>query len=282
MNIWRKMLGVILTTLVLLVVVGYLIARVEIVDRYIALENKTIVQDLDLIKSEIASTNHQLILLGEDWGNWDETYAFVQQFDPAYVENNLSVEILSPLEIDLMAFFDQRGQLVYGLNYSKDSLQFVPLSADFSAALASSNILSAGVDGPGKNGLVFLNNKAILLVTKPILDSKAKGPAMGTLVIGRAMESEKLQLVVASGEHTLEILALSQSTDDIKKSLLASASQNQFVTPINEQFIAGYFLLDGLNNQPVGVMKLTQPRSIYQEGMRSVQLLVGGVAVAGF
>lgn len=49
-----------------------------------------------------------------DWSEWDDTYTFAQDANEDYIEENLSPEALTTLDVNLALFVQPSGRLVYG------------------------------------------------------------------------------------------------------------------------------------------------------------------------
>ncbi len=52
----------------------------------------------------------QLTMLGQDWSEWDETYAYMVSRDPAYLAANLNVRTFETLGVDLVALYNADKQ----------------------------------------------------------------------------------------------------------------------------------------------------------------------------
>src|SRR5271155_120837 len=47
-----------------------------------------------------------------DWGNWSETYAFVQDHNQAFITTNVTATTLQQLDVSMMLIIDTSGNIV--------------------------------------------------------------------------------------------------------------------------------------------------------------------------
>lgn len=83
-----------------------LIARYQVTPILLADENQYASAELDRAERAMASEANHMRRLVEDWSYWDDTYEFIQNQRPEYVESNLYGSTLETLDLQLMAFLD--------------------------------------------------------------------------------------------------------------------------------------------------------------------------------
>ncbi|WP_414627661.1 CHASE4 domain-containing protein [Aeromonas hydrophila] len=76
----------------------------------------------------------QLTMLGQDWSEWDETYAYMVSRDPVYLAANLNVRTFETLGVDLVALYnaDKQPQAAFayhgGQLVTQTTAQLAPLT----------------------------------------------------------------------------------------------------------------------------------------------------------
>ena len=65
-------------------------------------------------------------LSAHDWASWDDTYGFVQDGNPVYIEENLTPLTLESLRLSLLLFVNTSGQIVWGTGYDLESRDMLP------------------------------------------------------------------------------------------------------------------------------------------------------------
>ena len=111
-----------------------------------------------------------------DWGQWDDTYAYVQNKNPAYERSNLLDTTLGDVEANLIALVDQDGELVKVL---PDDLTKTRLGRQQLRALLAS---------VQSRGLLLVDEKTLLIASSDILPSVGEGMARGRIYFGKWLD----------------------------------------------------------------------------------------------
>jgi sensor domain CHASE-containing protein len=72
---------------------------------------------LDTLSDDIA----QLDRMAGDWAPWDDTYAFIQDANEDYIQSNLVDDTFINARLNLIAFVDRNGRIVYSKAYDFES-----------------------------------------------------------------------------------------------------------------------------------------------------------------
>jgi sensor domain CHASE-containing protein len=136
----------------------------------------------DALTNQIATLDSKI----SDWSSWDDTYAFIQDHNQAYIDSNLSSSSLSDLKLNLMLFVDLSAHMVYSTGLDLDSGQPDLPPAELPAQLTLDSPLLAQADSTKHvSGILLLPKDLLQIVSQPILTSGKTGPAQGTLIAGR-------------------------------------------------------------------------------------------------
>lgn len=175
-------------------------------------------------------------------------------------------------------------------------------------------------------GLLDLDGQLVAVAARPIVTSQITGPPRGTLIVGRnfgdraiARLSQQTQLSLAFYPRTAE--SFPADVQQAWQDLLANPSDDRIPhnpgetdidlnlemtlgqfnregnsdskffrfpylpLPAGER-IAGYTLIRGLDDQPIGLLRVDAPRAIYQQGQISIRyfslaLIIVGVMFSG-
>lgn len=183
------------------------------------LERKHFQQESDLVINSIKNKIKGYEATLKDWAQWDDTFKFVSDLNPAYISSNLMVQTLDTLGLSSIIFFNKDMKSVYKLTYEEDAQIY---------GLAIAEMESSGKTLSDKalhgNGYFFLSTRGgklnLLGVITPITHSDGKGEQNGFMVMTAAINDKFINdLNSTTGFHLEQISSLQtphaglQSTD---------------------------------------------------------------------
>jgi len=218
-----------------------------------------------------------------DWSKWNDSYAFVQGSNPRFAETNLTDDGISTLRLNLLVFLDRNARVVFGTGFDLKRKARTALPPGIEGYLRPGSIL-LNHRGEAATGLLVLPQGPLMVVARPILDSRGQGPSRGTLIFGRCVDQE-----VISRLSTLSRLPLAvewSGNAPLPPRLRAVAAQLSAaspvaVRPLSEETIAGYILLRDLRGRPGLILRLDMPRDIHREGHKTIHYFSGVLLAAG-
>ncbi len=128
--------------------------------------------------------------VGEDWAQWDDTFEFIANADPEYIEKNLDDETLARNHFDVFAVTGTNRRTLFSLGFScrERKRGNAPPDLDrLTAALPES--LFASVDG-GFTGLWTFGGRRYLIGVESVTNSLYDKPPNGALIIGREIDAQ--------------------------------------------------------------------------------------------
>lgn len=220
------------------------------------LSNVQYFEEQEAVRGIEASIRHidteisHLLDFANDWGEWDDTYTFVQGRNyESYIRGNLNAEATSKKNFDILAFTNNSGDLVYGIIIDHKAVKNYPMSTgmkSFIANLSVNKLLS---------GLVTIDDKPYMIVSKPVLTSLHQGPSKGLLVVGRELSPELIQL------------------DNTKQKLLFSTANagygyfdgryKSFIEDVNRRTIEAAGVIKDIRNKPTFKIAVSLDRTMY-------------------
>ncbi|RME39290.1 MAG: histidine kinase, partial [Thermoflexia bacterium] len=132
-------------------------------------------------------------VLTHDWASWDDTYAFIEDANPAYIRSNITDETFRNTHLNLMLFVHASGRVVLARAYDLEAEKEAPAPHEVYDALP---VLTRATE-EGLRGLLPLPEGVLLVTARPILTSEDQGPARGVLVFGRYLNSGLLDRIGA-------------------------------------------------------------------------------------
>jgi signal transduction histidine kinase len=251
------------------------------------LEAETTQRNVERAVNALQDSLTNLELTTEDYAEWDDTYNFIVEPDPYYIENNYFDQNMIDLDINLVLLINLAGETVFGKAFDLEQQQEIPLPPNIEAYIAAhpEQLLRPSDSQGAESGIILLPEGPVLFSTTPILTSQDEGPSRGTLIMGRFLnEAEIIEL----GELTnltidVERLDTSALPADFQAALEhVSLAAPTFIQPLDTETIAGYALLASVEEQPALLLRVTLPRSIYAEGRTALRYFLFSLLATGF
>lgn len=282
MGIRLKVVLILGALLVFLVSCTYIVFSKTVLQGFLDIESDHAKSDAVLVERMLQNENENIDTKLSDWAQWDDSYSFVETRDPAYVTSNISPAALGLLKIDTLLFFDDEKRLVLGMHTDADGSE-QPVPEGLISLLADHpSILSFSASGESHQGIVILSQGPFLLAVRPIVLSDGSGPIRGALVFGRFLDDtflERFSALVPDASirfHVVRDGALSKGSD-------ALVGGGNIAYANGEDEISGYALVRDILGDPALEIEVMIPRTLYQQGSKSITLfvVVGGLLGCG-
>ncbi len=288
----KKTLLIFSLTILCLIGIMYATSRVILLKSYARLEEEHTRQNVKRVSSFLSEESTQLDRVVFDWSSWNETYAFIQGKNPDYVKSNLVNYTFANLRLNLLLFINSTGEIVYEKGYDLEQNKEFTIPS-----ILASRLKATGYQARNPNeescikGVLLQSDSTIFISSRPILTSEDKGPAMGTVIFGRYLNSREVERMQKATQLSLitrpfNDVNLPGDFQAIKHSLLKN--NLIYVQPLSADSIAGYALIKDIYDDPALILKVDMPRDIYEQGRRSisysilsllvVRLALGGIA----
>jgi len=241
---------------------------------------RNVLRATDALNNQVGQLNTKL----SDWTNWDETYHFVVTHNKQYVTTNLTNASLVNLKLNYMLFYNSNAQLVEAKGVSLPSGKDLAASPGLLAAIqANTAMLHQSDDSDGIKGVMESPEGLVLVAARPILDSNGNGPSHGTMLFIQYLQPQVASL--ASLTHlSLDFYPYQDTTAPVDvKSLETQLVSTPILTQtLSSQRVAGYGLVDDIQNKPVLIIRVLQAREVRAEGARALKyfMFYFGIATA--
>jgi signal transduction histidine kinase len=289
MTLRLKTLLIILVTLIVLLGLLFAASQLILLRSFEELEQERAQENTQRVLNAFLDRQLDLTRNASSWSIWDSAYSYAESPDEQF-ETDLRGEAIASNNRTLFLVGDTKGEAIdaFGQNSATGELTEAP-EASLALLKAPSVIQLAAYtpDAPvvglveNITGVVKIDGRPTLIGITPILptaDGDEVGQnSRGVIVFGRLADeafiqqfSEDLKLSV-----TLTPYADMQLEDDVRVALLSDdTGESLTVKALDSDTIAGYILIRDINNDPILVMSVDLPRSIYQEGQQAVQFFL--------
>ncbi|TVQ45188.1 MAG: diguanylate cyclase [Gloeocapsa sp. DLM2.Bin57] len=273
MIIKDKILLSVTVVLSIFIIVVYFCLSNIILTSFHQLELQSISKDIgrvgDILKQEIK----QLQRINVDWSKWNDTYNFVLYPNRDYIDNNLNDNSIENLKVNIFLVYDSNNKLIYAKSYDLINQEEVFTPGSLYTYLSNHNFLLKHQD---KNsyyqGFLLLPEGLLMITSNPILNSTETSPIVGTLLMGRYLTSERLQDLETYLRMQISIEGL------LPKQTFEQYFYNEdvpiIIEQINKHQITAYTLLEDVEGKPTSILKVFQPRDVYQEAKKTLKYFI--------
>lgn len=246
---------------------------------YSDLESNIVSEHVGRVLNQFNQEYKNLAAIAYDWSVWNDTYSFINDTNEEYIEWNLQYEIFYDIDINFMLFYNKSDALVYSKVFDIDQRNETLLPSSLYTYINENK--KSFFYRPDLNfsqsGIIFYdkNETPLIISTNPIIHTNNKGPIQGTLIIGRFLNTDRINSIANITQLSIIIHPLSsQLPIDFKHTSSYIQGKPVFIQPINSTCIAGYVNVDDLFGNPVFILHVGSNRDIYNQGQDVIQHLI--------
>ncbi|WP_310601470.1 CHASE4 domain-containing protein [Desulfobulbus sp.] len=256
--------AVLIVILVSLLVAALIcISRDMVFARYFALEQKEAKVQVQRVVSEVLSTLDKIRSFGVDWSTWDDTYRFVDDQSADYIKNYLNNLTFIEQRLNLMLFFNDKGELVYRQFFDLGSN--MPVASDASTVDTIQKVPQLVRVDPSdletRAGILNTPTEPLLVVSSPIITSLGTGGSHGRMVIGRYLNAEEIERIGAMTHLKLTVHPLAAATTEKTQ----EAVEETRISADGNTLLASANLVD-VTGQPALRFTVALERTIFAQG----------------
>ncbi len=301
MKLRKKTLLIIGAALINLIVAMYVTASLLLVHDFRHLENQSIRND---VVRAVNALNHDLAsldLIAQDQAKWDDTYQFIDVHNRQYITSNLVDTTFADLKLNLLLLINSSGEIVFSKGFDFQNNVQIPIPKSLYSHLSLDNPLlsslakSASSSAAAIQGILVLPENPLMVVSRPILTSKALGPSRGVLIVGRYLDAAEIAQLAQITQLSLQLNPLPPqpvpSTRNILPPLQHKGSDvidldTIQIKPLSSATALGSVLIPDLYHQPALSLEVEVSRPFYQQSETTLTyftlfLLVVGLIFGG-
>ncbi|MBM3309760.1 MAG: HAMP domain-containing protein [Candidatus Altiarchaeales archaeon] len=278
MKLHKKTFTAICLVTMALLLAGYYISQSILLSSYARLEKQDTEQKMGRILGVLSDDVSGLDAIASDWAAWDDTYAFVQDGNEEYTQSNVVYNSFSNNRVNLMLFVNFSGEVVFGKAYDLQTEEETNIPEKFFEQSTESDLIMKHYDATEVvSGIVMLPEGPMIISSQPILTSEKKGPIQGALVWGRYLDSNEVKRLSDIINMPIEAYQVNDSMmpyDVQIASQQLTGNKTILSSPLDEDNVAGYAIIDDIYRRPSLILKTYAPRSIYKQGLTSMRYLI--------
>jgi two-component system, NtrC family, sensor kinase len=257
-NIRFKVIALIAATFAVLGVAEILVEGQVVMPSFAELERANARSTMQRVDNALDLTLERVALSATDWGNWADTYRFVQDHNPQYAAANITDLALRQLNVNALLVVDPDGRFVLSKDLDLNSDR--PLGLDFAAREALPDDFpwrTALREGRPAQGLLQTNRGILMIAGAPVLDGNGHGPARGMVILGRLLSSAAIRSIAAQTQSQLAMLSPAAGQAS------AELTETDALTLVYRSF-------DDLYGRPIMRLRVDVPREVTMRGRRAL------------
>lgn len=188
--------------------------------------------------------------LCRDWAWWNDSYNFLDEFNEEFVDSNLTPDVWTNLNVDIILFIDDNGDFYF--SHSVEGMDSVEDCFLTDGCAGEKIISNCGLRG--LSGLARINHRLMQISAQKIMPSAIEGTPRGTLVMGRFWGDQQLDKLGKDLHMNLEFQDLTGSSENLLFSTFGS----------DDTEIEGSKVLRGVFSQPLVRLSLSMKRDVYE------------------
>lgn len=286
MSLRTRMAIITIIGIAILVTTIYGLSQVLVRNSFLKLEeaetDRNVKRAVEVIRNEISNLSSKTY----DWANWDDTYQFVLDGNQAFIDDNLSDDAISALDINLMAFIDLSGNVVFSKVVESQTGQSIKVPAYFSGKMSPDEFILNHPEGSDPVlGIIQLPEGSIMFSSLPIHTNSGEGPSRGTMVLGRFIDSLFIEKIGSSTHLSISLFNYEDTqnpADVIAAEQAIKTPEQAWIKALGANTVAGYMQINDIFGKPALILRIDTPRDILKQGQLSLQYLTIALIVVGF
>ena len=255
---------------------SYGIFSAVIADEFRDLEKQSVEEDVNRAADALQNRIDDLVVKISDWGQWDDTYGFIQDRNPEYLRANLYDVTLELLRIQFVVITDRNGDIIFKkqVDQSGKSIEF---SKNYEEYFREHHFLFEHQDAKNLHaGIANIPEGAIVTVARAVTSSDGAAPVNGTIVFAFFID-EGVEQKIAELTHLNVTLS---NYNQASEPGLIQAAQNLpsegsvYVGPRNDtdKTVFGYALKNDIDGNKAIIVGVEHDRDLFRRGQQNIVL----------
>lgn len=202
-----------------------------------------------------------------DWARWDDTYQFISDKNEAYITSNLNDESLRSIDVDVMVYVNNAGELVYAKQIFSDGSSEMSLPRSLETYINQrGELLKFSESDQVKKGLLTTTDATFLIAAQPITTSDGRGVQRGVLIFARYLTDEYNGLLSSLSGFSVKIAPYDTRLSSDQKDALDLSAAKPFQTIYRDDKIQSFKLVKNIFGNPSLLLQVEHTASIMEAG----------------
>jgi two-component system, cell cycle sensor histidine kinase and response regulator CckA len=220
-----------------------------------------------------------------EYAVWDDTYAFVEDGNAAYIRSNMVDNLFTDRRLDVIIILNGANRVVFGSGYNFTANHKQALPQSLMPFLRPGSLLISHKDIKSTlQGVLSLPEGPFLFASRPILTSVATGPSRGTMIMGRFFTKQEVKRLSRLSRQEISFFDARDPKlpSGILRERPSPVRTDQItVKPVDGNVVAGYAIIHDIYGKPAMVMKVDISRVMFRQGQNNLFVMIGGLFLIG-
>jgi len=272
-------------TFIFLIALSF-ITQFIILDSFRTIEKQQMTANVERVISNLNSQETSVAATSRDWAGRNDTYAFAgESGSPGDSGTFNQPLLLGTLDIDYLFVYNTSGDLIFseGALNADGSPEVVPAQLE---GIISNSIIPPGMPTgvSGRHGVSFLNGEPVILAGYSIRGSNQLAPSRGTLVMVRALNSQRIgdmESVLQIPDITLMPASLVTGIDGYSGTDMQKMGKGEIISePVNSSQMGGTAIITGIEDKPTFLMlQVFTDRTVYTDVQTSILIIAASIVL---
>jgi two-component system, NtrC family, sensor kinase len=282
MKIHTKVIGLLILLFALLGGAAYVVQLRVLLPSFTELEREAARTDMERVVQAVSRELHMISVSAGDYGNWIDTYQFMQDHDPSYIDINLTPESIEALNVNLIALLDPEGRIVHSQAQALDSAEPLDLNLSWQGVMPASHPWFAAVrEGRVVRGLLWTSHGPLLAAMSPVLNGQGEGPHRGMVMLGRLLTAAEAARIGQQAQVKIVMTPLTDPGIEARDTLPPESAADATGALIEREHVTEvYQVFKSVTGRPVMTLRIDVPRTISARGRETVNFASAFLALA--
>jgi len=210
-----------------------------------------------------------------DWARWDDAYQFITDRNEPFIISNMNDESLKLIEVNMMAFVNNSGEVVYEKQVYDQALGEHSIPEKFLGSFTGeSSLLDFDELSSVKKGVLVTPEHMLLVTAQPITTSDGRGARRGTLIFARYIDDWYMDTLSRLSGMKVDFSPYGFARTGVNVKHI-SLSRGVPVIHIEDGMVASSLLVDNIFGNPSLILGVTYPAAIVESGRGSIGQILG-------
>ncbi len=224
-------------------------------------------EELNLVERILNREMDNLVSKQADWARWDDTYEFVTDRNEAYITSNLGDESLKVLGINIMAFVNNSGELVYGKQVQSTDEDSSVIPETFKSYFRSAGGLLDFSDlTSAHKGILTIPDAMLLVASQPITTSDGLGSRRGTIIFARYIDEEYGRMLAELSGVKVGLANYGFANVGTEGEEIVLRSDARSLIEMTSDRVIGKRLIDNIFGNPSLLLQVEYPAQLVIQG----------------
>lgn len=277
MGIRRRAVQLIGITALITLIIVYIISRTIIIGSVLQQEVKSTKKTIFQVQKILGNECYYLSNTVTDWSQYDSTYDFMKTNSKEYIKENLLDSTFHDIQVNFMVFINKSGNIIWEKGFDIENNRQIAIPKPLQNCFEKgSSLIDFTNTNSKKSGLLYVNNKLLLLASHPVTSTDTLAPMDGVLVMGRYLSADKLNYINDLTESSVSFKGITSNTNTPLNTgisgLSSSIGDQMEVKPLNKNYVKGYSICKDVNLKSNILITVIAYRDAYIKSINDLRI----------